>query len=125
MILIYHVCLGSYTHFYRYQCIIFNFHYFLYIRQRIPSLSLFCIKCSNRGLLLIICLILNLSLKGIITEPGKLTTLPFSVTVIFCQSISIISHIVFLCKVIFSLFILPVNLNKWILPEVLHNLMGT
>ena len=85
----------------------------------------FSIKCSNRGLLLIICLILNLSLKGINTEPGKLTTHPFSVTVTFCQSISIISHIVFLCKVTFSLFILPINLNKWILPKVLHNLMGT
>ena len=34
----------------------------------------FSIKCSNRGLLLIISLILNLSLKGIITEPGKLIT---------------------------------------------------
>ena len=84
----------------------------------------FSIKCSNRGLLLMICLILNLSLNGIINEPGKLTTLPFSVTVTFHQSISIISHIVFLCKVTLSLFILPINLNKWILPKVLHNLMG-
>ena len=50
--------------------------------------------------------------KGIITEPGKLITFPFDVTVTVYQSISIISHIVFLCKVIFSLFILPINLNK-------------
>ena len=40
-ILIHHVCLGSHTHFYRFGCIIFNFHHFSYIRQRIPSLSLF------------------------------------------------------------------------------------
>ena len=44
----------------------------------------FSIRCSNRGLLSIICLILNLSLKGIITEPDKLIKLPFNVTVIFC-----------------------------------------
>ena len=28
-------------------------------------------------------------------------------------------------QVIFSLFILPVNLNKCILPDVLHSLIGT
>ena len=72
-------------HFYRFRSIIFNFHYFLCIRQGIPSLPLFSIKCSNRGLLLIICLTLNLSLKGIITEPFKLITFPFTVTVIFLQ----------------------------------------
>ena len=38
----------------------------------------FSTKCNNKGLLLIICLILNLSQKGIITEPGKLTTFPFT-----------------------------------------------
>ena len=60
-----------------------------------------------------------------ITEPGKLITFPLNVIVTGHQSISIISHDVFLCKVIFSLFILPVNLNKCILPDVLHSLMGT
>ena len=85
----------------------------------------FSIKCSNRGLLPIICLILNLSLKGIITEPGKLIKFPFTVTIMFCQSISSISHILFLCRVMTSLCIIPINLNKCILPEVLHNLIGT
>ena len=60
-----------------------------------------------------------------ITEPGKLITFPLNVNVTGHQSISIISHSVFLCSIIFSLFILPVNLNKCILPEVLHNLMRT
>ena len=73
----------------------------------------------------IIHLILNLSLNGIITEPGKLITFPLNVTVTGCQSISITSHNLFLCSVIFSLFILPVSLNKCILPDVLHSLMGT
>ena len=41
--------------------------------QVCPCLS---IKCNNRGLLLSICLSLNLSLKGIITESGKLLTFP-------------------------------------------------
>ena len=85
----------------------------------------FNIKCNNKGLLFIIHLILNLSLNGIITEPGKLITFQLNVTVTGHQSISIISHNVFLCKVTFSLFILPVNLNKSILPDVLHNLIGT
>ena len=85
----------------------------------------FNIKCNNRGLLFIIHLILNLSLNGIITDPGKLITFPLNVTVTSHQSISITSHNVFLCKVIFSLFILTVNLNKCILPDVLHSLMGT
>ena len=85
----------------------------------------FNIKCSNKGLLLIIHLILNLSLNGVITEPGKLITFPLNVIVTGHQSISIISHNVFLCSVTFSLFMLPVNLNKCILPDVLHNLIGT
>ena len=85
----------------------------------------FNIKCSNKGLHFIICLISNLSQNGIITEPGKLITFPLNVTVTGLQSISITSHIVFLCYIIFSLFILPVNLNKCILPDVLHSLIGT
>ena len=85
----------------------------------------FNIKCSNKGLLFIICLILNLSLNGMITEPGKLITFPLNVIVMGHQSISIISHNVFLCSITFSLFILPVNLNKCILPDVLHSLRGT
>ena len=60
-----------------------------------------------------------------ITEPGKLITFPLNVILTGCQSISIISHNVFLCSVTFSLFMLPVNLNKCILPDVLHNLIGT
>ena len=60
-----------------------------------------------------------------ITEPGKLITFPLNVIVTGHQSISITSHIIFLCNVIFSLFMLPVNLNKCILPDVLHNLIGT
>ena len=83
----------------------------------------FSIKCSNKGLLPIICLILNLSQKGIITEPGKLITFPFTITVTFFQSISSISHTLFLCNLILSLCKLPVNLNKCILPVVLHNLI--
>ena len=55
-----------------------------------------------------------------ITEPGKLITFPLNDTVTSLQSISITSHNVFLCSVIFSLLILPVNLNKCILPDVLH-----
>ena len=47
------------------------------------------IKCSNKGLLFIICLILNLSLNGMITEPGKLITFPLNVIVTDLQSISI------------------------------------
>ena len=85
----------------------------------------FNIKCSNKVILPIICLILNLSQKGIITEPGKLITFPFTVTVTFFQSISNISHTLFLCNLISSLCKLPVNLNKYILPVVLHNLIGT
>ena len=85
----------------------------------------FNIKCSNKGLLFIICLILNLSLNGMITEPSKLITFPFNVTVTGLQSISITSLIVFLCSVTFSLLMLPVNLNKCILPDVLHSLRGT
>ena len=72
----------------------------------------FNIKCNNKGQLFIIRLILNLSLNGIITEPGKLITFPFNVTVTGLQSISITSLSIFLCKVIFSLIKLPVNLNK-------------
>ena len=60
-----------------------------------------------------------------ITEPGKLITFPLIVTVTSLQFISLTSYKVFLCKVIFSLFILPVNLNKCILPDVLHSLIGT
>ena len=82
------------------------------------------IKCSNKGLLSIICLILTLSQKGIITELGKLITFPFTITVIFFQSISNISHTLFLCNLISSLCKLPVNLNKCMLPIVLHNLIG-
>ena len=67
---------------------------------------------------------MNLSLNGMITEPSKLIIFPLNVTVIGCQSISIISHNVFLCKDIFSLYILHINLNKWILPDVLHNFIG-
>ena len=85
----------------------------------------FNIKCNNKGLLFIIHLILNLSLNGIITEPGKLITFPLNVTVTSHQSNSIISHNVFLCSVTFSLFMLPVNLNKCILPNVFHSLIGT
>ena len=73
----------------------------------------------------IIHLILNLSQNEIITEPGKLITFPLNVTVTGCQSISIISHNIFLYSVIFSLFMLPVNLNKCILPGGLHSLIGT
>ena len=83
------------------------------------------IKCSNKGLLPIICLILNLSQKGIITEPGKLITFPFTITVTFYQSISNISHTLFLCNLMSSLSKLPINLNKCILPVVLRNLIGT
>ena len=60
-----------------------------------------------------------------ITQPGKLNMFSLNVIVTGCQSISIISHNVFLCSVTFSLFMLPVNLNKCILPDVLHNLIGT
>ena len=52
-----------------------------------------------------------------ITEPGKLITFPLNVIVTGLQSISIISHNVFLCSVIFSLFMPPVNLSKCILPD--------
>ena len=70
-------------------------------------------------------LILNLSQNGIITEPCKLITFPLNVIITGFQSISNISHNVFLCSVTFSLFMLPVNLNKCILPDILHNLIGT
>ena len=83
----------------------------------------FSIKCSNKGLLPIICLILNLSQKGIITEPGKLITFPFTIIVTFFQSMSSISHTLFLCNLKSSLCKLPINLNKCILPLVLHNLI--
>ena len=85
----------------------------------------FSIKCNNKGLLLIICLILNLSRKGMITEPGKLTTFPFTDNVTFFQSIYNMSHTLFLCNVISSFCNLPINLNKCILPVTLHNLIGT
>ena len=61
---------------------------------------------------------LNLSLNGIITEPGKLITFPLNVVITSLQSISNTSHNVSLCSVTFSLFMLPVNLNKCILPDV-------
>ena len=84
----------------------------------------FSIKSSNKGLLPIICLILNLFQKGIITEPGKLITFPFTITVTFFQFISSISHTLFLFNLISSFCKLPININKCILPVILHNLIG-
>ena len=66
---LYHVCLGFYMHFYRFRSTLSSNSIISCILDKgYQVCPCFSIKCSIIGLLLIICLTLNLSLKGIITE---------------------------------------------------------
>ena len=70
-------------------------------------------------------LVINLSLKGIMTEVGRLMSFPFKVTLTSFQSISNTSQIQFLLKLIHSGVNLPLILNRCILPATLHRPIGT
>ena len=68
-------------------------------------------------------LILNLSQN--FNEFGKLTLFPFKITLTPFQSIPIMSQIKFCFNFTFSGNNVPVILNRWILPAILHNFIGT
>ena len=100
--------------------------------QRIPSFykvnhvfPCFNIMWKNNGCLLRSFLALNLSPRGITTELGKFISFPFRVMPMFLQSISKTFQIQFLLNLTFSIVSLPLILNKWMLPAILHNFRGT
>ena len=70
-----------------------------------------------------ICLILNLSLNGIMTDVGKFTFISIQIIWTSFQSIPIISQIMFFYS-IYSGINFPVILNKCMLPTVQNNLTG-
>ena len=68
---------------------------------------------------------LNFSLKGITTELGEFISFLFKVMLISFQSISRTSQIQFLLNLTSSMVSIPIILNRWILPAILHNFIGT
>ena len=85
----------------------------------------FSITCRSKGCFLISCLTLNLSVNGMITEVGKLISLPLKVTLNSFQSISNTSQIQFFSNFIQSGVCLPLILNKCMLPAILHRSTST
>ena len=80
---------------------------------------------KEQGFFLTMCLILNLSQNFIVTDLGKLILFPFKVKLTSLQSNSIISQIKFHFSFTFSGGNLPLILNKFMLPAILHNFIGT
>ena len=71
-----------------------------------------------------VCLILNLSLNGIMTDVGKFTLFPFKVIMIHFQSISVKSQIILFFYSLCSGATFPVILNRCMLPAALPNFTG-
>ena len=84
----------------------------------------FSIRWKSKGSLFIKHLTLILSWSLIVTTLGKLTWLSLKVTVTSFLSISSTSYRQFLFSFMFSAFSMPVILNKWMLPAVLHNFIS-
>ena len=70
-------------------------------------------------------LVLNLSQSFIVNRFGKLTFFPFKVTLPPFQSISIMSQIKFHFNFTFSGTNVPVIMNRFMLPAILHNFIST
>ena len=85
----------------------------------------FNITWKSNGCFLRSFVALNLSLKCITTELGKFISFPFKVMLISFQSISRTSQIQFLLNLTCSMVSHPLILNRWILPAILHNFIGT
>ena len=79
---------------------------------------------KSNGSLLTMHLILNLSLNCFVTDYGKLILFPFKVTLTSFQSNSVMSQIMFLFYFTFPGVNIPINLNKWMLPAILHNIIS-
>ena len=92
------------------------------VNHVIPCLS---IMRKSRGSFFIEHLNLIFFLSLIVTTFGKLILLSLKVLLTSFQSISRVSQIQFQFNLIFSGFIVPMILNKWILPAVLQSFMGT
>ena len=92
------------------------------VNHVIPCLS---IMWKSSGSFFIQHLTLILSLSLIVTILGKLILLSLKVMLTSFQSISRVSQIHFQFNLIFLGFNMPIVLNKWIIPAVLHNFIGT
>ena len=84
----------------------------------------FKIIWKSKGSHFNMCLILNLSLHGVIADAGRFILFPFKVILTSFQSISMTSHNIFPFDFTCLGINFPLILNKCMLPAVLHSFTG-
>ena len=106
------------------------FNYYTVSRESLVTnenqvMPCFSITWISKSSLFIIHLILSLSFSGIMTYAGRFILFPFKVLLPSFQSISMISHNIYLFNLMCSGNNFPAILNKCMLPADLYSFTGT